>query len=281
LNRLRFTDQIVTEAQDGETPLSDVILDSCFPHSDTAVEYAHYTRFATLQGVVATGQWRLYWVYIRITQAEFTTFADDHGLDGYFDPNPDTGSPLYEDLCRDMFYTSVTQFPSANEAAMWDTFGEQGRGVRMIFRIEPVNGRAEFRPVRYKNPGSQSIVQELSHAAQTELHRRLVLMGISRIGAFYLPLGFNDEEESRLLVKRFRVAGLTHDPWAGVEADGAHEFLPISLNQPNPFCRIDLIRVDPGPNRKRRDVDRELRKNPLFRHLARPGCLGLALPWTL
>ena len=278
LERLRFTDEIVTEAQDGDTPLSDAILNSCFPQSDTTIEYAHYTRFSTLQGLVATGQWRLYWVYKRITEAEFATFSNDHGLDGYFDTDPATGNPIYQDLCRDLFYTSLTRHPSANERRMWDTFGEQGLGVRLIFRVQPVLQRSEFRPVRYKNPASRTIIQELSHA---ELHRRLVLMGISRIGAFYLPLGFNDEQESRILVKRFPVPGLAHNPWAGVQNDGQHEYLPIPLNLDNEFCRIDLIRVDPGPLRSRRDVDQELRRNPLFAHLAPRGCVGLVIPFIV
>ena len=31
LERLRFTENVATEAQDGDAPLSDAILDSCFP----------------------------------------------------------------------------------------------------------------------------------------------------------------------------------------------------------------------------------------------------------
>jgi len=167
LERLRFTDEIVTEAQDGDTPLSDAILDSCFPHSDTTIEYAHYTRFSTLQGLVASSQWRLYWVYKRITEAEFTTFSDDHGMDGYFDTDPVTRHPIYADLCRDLFYTSLTRHPSANEDDMWETFGEQGRGVRLIFRVQPVLQRSEFRPVRtrirYRKPSSRSFLRLRRH----------------------------------------------------------------------------------------------------------------------
>jgi hypothetical protein len=260
LERLCFTDNIVTEAQEGDTPLSDAILNCCFPHSDTTIEYAHYTRFSTLQALVTSGQWRLYWVYKRVTEAEFTTFSDDHGLDGYFDTDPNTGNLRYVDLCRDLFYTSLTRHPSVNEARMWKSFGEQGRGVRLIFRIQPVLQRSQFRPVRYKNPLSQTIIQELSEAAHRQLNRQLVLLGISRIGAFYLPLGFTDEQESRLLVKRFH--GLVPDRWASAQSDGHHQYLPIPLNQHNDFCQIELLRVDPGPLRSRRDVSRELRRIP-------------------
>lgn len=267
LERLRFTDNIVTEAQDGEAPLSEAIMDYCFPRSDTNLEYAHYTPFSTLQSLVASGEWRLYWVFKRITEAEFTTFSDDHGLDGYFDTDPMTGNPIYEDLCRDLFYTSLTQFPSANEANMWETFGEQGHGVRLIFRVNPVLNCSQFRPVRYKNQNSQTIVQDLSETARTQLHRRLVLMGISRIGAFYLPPDFTGEQESRLLVKRFQLPAGVPNPWAGIRNDGPHQYLPIPLNQDNEFCRIDLVRVDPGPHRSRRDVEQELRKNPRFARL--------------
>ena len=84
LSRLRWTDQIVTEAQDGDTSLSAAILDACFPHADTTVEYVHYTKFETLESVAQSGAWRLYWIYRRISEAEFATFAREHNLDGYF-----------------------------------------------------------------------------------------------------------------------------------------------------------------------------------------------------
>ena len=71
LDRLRITDNVVTEAQDGKKPLSEAILDSCFPRADTKVEYAHYTPFQTLKGIVAAGQWRLYWVFKRLHKHGF------------------------------------------------------------------------------------------------------------------------------------------------------------------------------------------------------------------
>ena len=167
-------------------------------------------------------------------------------------------------MCRDLFYTSLTRLPSMNEAAMWDEFADHGRGVRLVFRVQPVLNRAELRPVRYWNPLLQTLIQELQEASQRQLHRPLVLMGISRIGGFYLPMRYDIEEEIRLLIKRFNVPGLAHDPWEVVQIDGVHQYLPLPLNQDNDFCRIDLIRVDAGPQRSRRDVDRELRKNPRF-----------------
>jgi hypothetical protein len=92
-------------------------------------------------------------------------------------------------------------------------------------------------------------------------------------------MSYNIEEETRLLIKRFSVPGLAHNPWAVVQNDGVHQYLPLPLNQDNDFCRIDLVRVDAGPRRCQRDVARELRKNPRFAHLAPRGCLGLLFPW--
>ena len=181
-------------------------------------------------------------------------------------------------MCCDLFYTSLTRLPSANEARMWTDFGDHGRGVRLIFRVQPILNHAELRWVRYQDPLLRTILQELMHAARTQLNLRLVLMGISRMGAFYLPMGYHEEDETRILIKRYNVPGMPYDPWAAVRNDGPHQFLPIPLNQDNGLCRIDLVRVDRGPKRRQRDVNRELRRNPLFAHLARPGCLGWFLP---
>src|SRR5262249_26356922 len=153
------------------------------------------------EGIVATGQWRLYWVYKRLHEHEYQTFCHDHGLDGYLAIDPATGRPQFVDMCRDLFYTSLTRRPSVNEAAMWDTFADHGRGVRLALRVQSVLNRAELRPVRYQNPLLQTLIQELRGASEAHLHRPLVLMGISRIGGFYLPMGYDIEEETRLLIK--------------------------------------------------------------------------------
>lgn len=161
---------------------------------------------------------------------------------------------------------------------MWDHFADHGRGVRLIFRVQPVQRRAEMRSVRYKNTLSQTIIQELMNAARTLIGRALILMGISRIAAFYLPLGYVDEEETRLLIKRFNVAGLPQNPWASVQDDGQNQYLPLPLNDDNQFCRIDLLRVDAGPNCSQQAINKILRQNPKFAHLARRGCLGVFFP---
>jgi len=271
LDRLRVTDTIVIEAPDGEKSLSEAILNSCFPHADTGLEYVHYTSFRTLEKVVATGQWRLYWVIRRLDEAEYQTFCHDHGLDGYLDVDPRTNGRRFVDMCRDLFYTSFTRLPSRNETDMWHNFADQGRGVRLVFRIRPVLKRAELRPVRYQNQLLRTLIQKLQEACKIQLQRSLVLMGISRIGAFYLPMAFNIEDETRLLIKRFDMSDmsdLSQNPWAVVQNDDVHQYLPLPLNEDNEFCRIDLVRVDAGPRCSEEEMHRELRKNPRFAHLA-------------
>jgi len=267
LTRLRLTKVAVTEAQDGEASLSDAILDACFPHADTNLEYVHYTTFSKFCNAVASGEWRLYSLLKRITEAEFTTFCQDHGLTGYLMDDPTARNPRYIDLCRDLFYTSMTTPTDTNEDEMWNVFGEHGCGVRLTFRIKPVGRRSQFRPVRYRNSSSQTILQELSQAARVKLGRTLVLMGISRIGAFYLPFSLSGERESRLLVKRFPDAQLGYDPWACVRKDGDLEYLPIPLNSDNDLCRIDLIRAEAGPSRPQSDVNDVLHASATFGNL--------------
>lgn len=276
LERLRFTEDVVMEAADGDAPLSDAILNACFPRADTNLEYVHYSRFETLESVVATGQWRLYWVFKRIFEDEYRPFCEEHNLTGYLALDPATGRPEYESMCRDLFYTSFTGHPALNENQMWNAFGNGGDGVRFVFRVHPVANRAHFRPIRYQHALLKTIIHELQDSALNGFGRHLILKGISRIGAFYLPMHFGGEEEFRILIKRFHE--LPAALW-NVQNDGHHEYLPIPLNQNNDLCRIDLVRVDAGPLRKQCEVDRELRKYPLFAHLAPRGCLNLILPW--
>src|ERR1700722_16475947 len=245
LTRLRWTEYVLTEAQDGDAPLSAAILDACFPRSDTNLEYVHYTRFDRFQSIVASGEWRLYWVFKRLHEQEYAPFCTDHSLDGYLAIDPATGHPRFVDMCRDLFYTSLTRLPSVNEAAMWGEFGDHGHGVRLILRVQPVADRCHFRPIRYQNALLQTLLQELQAASRNQLKLEFVPMGLSRIGAFYLPMGFDLEEESRLLIKRFQGLPGAINPWA-IQNDGTDDYLSLPLNQDNPFCRIDLVRVEAG-----------------------------------
>lgn len=256
---------VVMESTDSDGKLSEALIEHHFPIITGPEEFAHYTGFDTFKNIVDSAELRLACLLKRIDEAEFKTFSDDHNLSGHLQPLEGKPEPYYKLLMNDLFYTSFTSVQPVEEDYMWNEFGENGAGVKLVFRIQPIGRRAELRPVYYsKDPKHNlTVINQICTRILKDFKRHLILRGISRIGAFYLPFGFNVENESRLLVKRWDVGPANQR----VVGDGANAYLPLSINQDNPFCKIELCEIVPGSNRKQEDINAVLAACPQFLHL--------------
>ena len=235
---LCVTKGVVTELS--PTPLADLIVDAAFPAAATAVEYWHYTTAVAATSIIATRKFRLYAVTKCLSQGEYEPFCRDHHCTGYLDPEPQTGRPVFEGMCSDLFYGSFVRTGDGDEAHMWKVFGERRGGVRFRVRIQPTLQRAELRPVVYANQTSRTLVSAVMDAVAGTGAPQFVLRGISRIAAFYLRFD-NSESETRLLIKRY--AGGRPLP---IHRDGALEYLPIPLQTDHELCRLDILDVERG-----------------------------------
>jgi hypothetical protein len=208
-----------------------------FPRRNGPIELEHYTTIAGFTGIISSGQLRLYWVRKRVIDHELSSFASDHGLQGYIYG----ASPYYVELSEGLFYCSLTQPGSGDEQSLWHHFDENRRGVRLRFRVNP--RAAELRPIYYGG-AKPTLLAELNRNLAAKTGRIFLPSSISRIGAFYLPLGFKEEMELRLLLRK--TPHLT-----GWGIDGVNEYCGIPINQQNPICLLDLVSVTPGQNADR------------------------------
>jgi hypothetical protein len=222
------------------TILSDTVLNRMFPLWKEPIELEHFTTFAGFTGIISTGQLRLYWVRKRLSDHELQSFASDHRLHGYIS-GP---SPYYVELSEQLFFCSMTQPQSGDDQRLWDNFGEKQRGVRLRFRV--TSKAADLRPIYYGG-AKRTLLSELNHKLETKTRRIFLPSSISKIGAFYLPLGFKDEAEVRLLLRK-----TPHVNGWGV--DGVNEYCAVPINQPNPICVLDLASVAPGQNADRTEI---------------------------
>jgi len=241
---LRATGMVVTESPPGSAVLSTAILDACFPRASPSQDYFHYTTFSAFAGILAESECRLYWLKKRLHEHEYAPFCDAHGLDGYTTPDPDTGAVLLDDLCRDLFYLSVTVDPE--NRTLWHAFSEGGSGVRIKLRLTPTLERSQLRHIRYLNTSKKTIIRIIQDAVTDRFGLRFVLGGPSRAPAFSLPMFLEDENETRLLVKRFSMPPGEFNPWSSVRSEGAHQFLPLPICRDNDFCRVDVCSVAVG-----------------------------------
>jgi hypothetical protein len=242
-----MTSRTVTELN--PTPLADLIVNSAFPIADTGADYWHYTSAQAAADILATSTFRLYAVTRRLHENEYRPFCVDHDCSGYLATDPTTGRPIFEGLCRDLFYGSFVKVGTGNEAHMWRVIASQGAGVRLRLRIRPTLDRAELRPVVYANARSQTLVSAVMKAVVSAGAPPFVLRGISRVAAFYLRFD-SSESETRLLIKR-HANGVT----MATDIDGTYEYLPITLQADHEWCRLDILGVECGAHMERGQSD--------------------------
>jgi|CXWL01.1.fsa_nt_gi hypothetical protein len=237
---LVVTAKTVTELN--PTPLADLIVRAAFPAADEPASYWHYTKLSALESILTSRTFRLYALTKRLQEGEYRPFCEDHGCAGYLTLDPCTDKPIFEGLCRDLFYGSFVRAGDGREAHMWKVFGDSGKGARLRIRVRPTLSRTDLRPVRYANAESRTLVSAVMAAVSSLGASTFLLRGISRIAAFYLRFdGY--ESETRLLLKR-HIDGVP----LGTAGDDKGEYCSIEVNTENDFCRIDLDGVDPGPN---------------------------------
>jgi hypothetical protein len=249
--------KIVIEYTSSEGSLSQALIEHFFPSEAPDIEVAHFTSTDSFRSIVTSNELRLFSPLKRISEQEFRPFSEDFGLSGYLDTS--NGEPYYKTLMGSLFYTSFTQPQPPDPSYMWQVFGDQGRGVKLIFKVSPIESRAEFRRVRYssKNEAAKSLIGSITRRIQQECGRHFIMRGISRVGAFYLPLGYSleTEKETRLLVKSWG-EGPAHKLVLG---QGDDAYLPLALgSNANQFCLLNLVEVQSGSNSDKAEIDRIL-----------------------
>lgn len=223
--------------------LAEAVLGADFPRVAGPADLEHYTPFAGLRGVVTSKQLHLYPVARYLHQHEFATFAREHDLDGYFDLN-DRGQQVLEELSKDLFFVSMTRPGNPDEDMLWQTFADDGRGVRLRMRVTP-RPPADLRIMNYQT-GSPTALKRINDYLRAKLELVYTPWTISRICAFYLTLGYRPEREVRLMLKR-------HEGGPDrTTTSGQHEIWPVPLATPggttgNEWCEIELVEITAGP----------------------------------
>lgn len=230
MRKLSVTDLSIREisSYDG---LSKEILDYDLPKIATPVRLDHYTETLAFWNIISSGELRLHPLSGRLSQGEFSTFAWEHGLDGYVERNgPST--EFFKEASANLFFASFSMPPQSNH--LWDRFANSGNGLRLGFEIT-ANGAAALCAVRY--PQEPTLLKQINDALEAEGLPRFVLKGVSRIGAYFLPATWENVQEVRLLAKRFDGGG------APVIRQNGQEFWPVPIGSTNKTASIVLKEI--------------------------------------
>jgi hypothetical protein len=252
----------VIEYTSSSGALSQALINHYFPPITGKSRQAHFTTLDNFKSVLNSKSLRLYSLLKRVNEQEFEPFSEDFGLSGYLDESQ--GEPYYKSLMGDLFYTSFTNIIPTDESYLWSVFGGSGTGVKIVFDISVIKSCSELRPVIYgtKNQAAGSLIKKLNDRIESECGRHFIMRGISRIGAFYLPLGYNleKEEETRLLIKSWG-EGPAHEL---IEHDGRYSYIPLKLgDDKNEFCDLKIAEVQVGKNCSKDIVEKLLENSGL------------------
>jgi hypothetical protein len=192
---------IIPASREGEVSLAEKLFDLFFPRAESGVYY-HYMPFDSFEKVMSFRSIRLFSTKKKDSIGEFITFCRDLGLDGYWrevtDGNPEG---IHAELMDDLFYKSFVSCPNTNAEELWETFADQGHGVRLAVQIDTAPGYPDFRHVSYQGNFFITILAELQEKFATAGFQ-FNPQGISRMPAYYQEGRFSHHNEVRLLVKR-------------------------------------------------------------------------------
>lgn len=237
--------------------LSEALVEHFFPVEPAGSRFSHFTSLEFFKSILASNELRLGSLLGKVNQQEFRPFSEDFGLSGYLDESD--GEPYFKSLMADLFYTSFTTTEPSDPDYMWRVFGKQYTGVKITFEISPIRSRAELRKVRYSSAtdAAKSLIASIMRRVEQECGRHFIMRGISRVGAFYLPLGYSleREDETRLLVKSWG-AGPAHELISG---HGEEAYLPLALGSgANELCMLNIVEVQAGAQSDGAEIDRTL-----------------------
>lgn len=247
-----FEDRAFTISEDGKrlfehtgnvSVVAEAVLGTDFPREVGPIELYHYTTFSALQAIATSEQLHLYPIAKRLHEDEFATFALEHDLKGYFEENG-CGQKVLEELSNDLFYISLTKPGNPDEASLWNDFADRGRGVRLLLRVTP-KAPTDLRQIGYQT-SNPTALKRINAALLSEGGLIYIPWMLSRICAFYLPLGYREEREVRLMVKRYEGG-----PDRAITS-GNNEVWPIALAHPrattgDPWCEIEMVEITAGP----------------------------------
>jgi len=232
----------------GET-LSNRLFDLLFPRLKSGIYY-HYLTFESYKAVVTHDCLRFFSTKKLSSIGEFVPLCQDLELEGYWRIGTD-GKPegSHISMMDDLFYKSFVSSPDDNACELWDTFADDGTGVRLEVEINAHPDYPDFRQVSYQGSPAVETLDALLKAFR-EIGWNFVPFGISRMPGYYQLNQWSHHKECRLIAKRHPGA---HDcfPFKVGRDEGERakcNYIDCSLSSPTCSAfQLKVIDAVPGP----------------------------------
>ena len=235
--------------------LSQIIFDKYFPKPNR-LSYYHYTSFEASKSIIENKKLRLSNLNKRFNDGEFSTFYDEHGMDGYKKGGVTLGVDFSEKaIMSKIYFISLTGSGyNLGDNNLWRDFGDDGNGVRLEFKVTPKT--LDFREIFYSTPKVQNslpMLKELFAEVKAKYGLPLNFTFASKIGSYYIKGNFQNENEFRFIIK---TTADDYNAWnvpsVTVNVEKAIEYIEIEFQ--NNYADFELLTVQPGYNCSDTDI---------------------------
>jgi hypothetical protein len=235
--------------------LSHLIFDKYFP-IPAGETYYHYTSFNASKSIIGSKKLRLSNLKRRFQHGEFSTFYEEHGMDGYKTGGTVMGVDCSENaIMSEIYFLSLTGSGYGFDTnSLWPDFGENGDGVRLEFKVTPKT--SDFREVFYsthKDKNCIPLLKELFTEIKSKYDVPFNFTYSSKIGAFYIRGRYQNENEFRFIIKR------TSDDYEAMHiiphiVDEATGVKYIEVDFLNDYADFELVSIQPGYKNSDEDI---------------------------
>lgn len=226
--------------------LSEIIFSKYFPEPSNST-FFHFTTFFNAKSIIEKKEIWLFNLIKRSGEDEYVHFFDDHNLKGLDNKKGPDGTNMYKNIMKEVFYTSFAHSKSLNDNSserLWRNFGDNGCGIRLEFSITPL--KDVFRHMFYKSETQLNLlINDISETIRAKFDRVFVVAGVSKNGGYYLPEGFDEENEVRLLIKKTVDDYVFNFEVFDDKAVPDSQFIKVSFDD-NEFVKIRLLTIQPG-----------------------------------
>lgn len=245
-NHIRFNaDYIgnITSVEDKK--LSKLIFEKIYPTPSRKL-FSHYTKFDSGVSIINKSEFWLFNLIQNFDAEEFRLFYREHGLDGY-EHNIETFGIWtgYRALMSEIFALCLTTEENTSPT-LWNYFADNGTGLKLTFEIN--SKIPDFREVYYSNiydPHPIELLKDLFNDINSNFNYPFNFTYMSKIGAFYIKGGFENEQEYRFLIKR---SSDSYNAWRLQPITFQNDISYIVLPFESEFAKFKLIKVEKGSN---------------------------------
>lgn len=212
-------------------------------------EICRYTSFHSLMRILNTQKASVCSIVGMNDKSEcyyFDSYMQNNGITNFVAMSPSTVHELNSN-----FIMSCSGISRKDKLTMWRMYGDEAKGVCLVYKIGDMGTNFMLAPVSYANEDGSHPKIDFIKDLQENLH--IVFPSLDVWKHFFKPFEYADENEIRLLYKDSNVSNYK---WIQATGDILCPIVEFSIDKANNSFPLVLMEVCLGPKCAEKDVNR-------------------------